>query len=75
MVVVTFDPAEEVARILAKHANRITRLENSQFSEAVPTPIVETVDRSGNDTDTVNVTVKDAGAMNWGDSWGLSEWQ
>jgi len=68
------NPHEEISRILREQTDRIDRLENAEYREAVPNPLVDAGVEMTESTVSASTAAKSAGSMQWGDSWGISEW-
>lgn len=64
---------EKIARIHETLGDRISRLEDEQFEEGVPNPLLDATDVSRS-TEQTAVASESAGSMQWGDLWGASEW-
>lgn len=68
------NPNEDVARIIREHTDRIDRLEDERYQEGVPNPSRE-VEETATTDEQVSVESQPAGNMQWGDSWGINEYQ
>lgn len=67
---------EEFARILSNTTDRLTRIENAEYEEAVPNPIATPEEGKilSESYDSAEVSSQAAGSGSWGDPWSLSEW-
>lgn len=67
---------EEFARLLREQTDRIDRLENAEYREAVPNPIVEPAEGTvtTETEDTVSVESSHVGSFQWSESWSTNTW-